>query len=549
MKQVLSAIISLLFLSSVGFSQNVGIGTNTPNANALLDLKSGSKGLLVPRMDSTSRKAIPNTKGLLVYDSTYSSFYFNNGTSWQKMSGSTGGSQLIANGNNVGDMLFWNGSNWDVVPAGKGGQYLQFGTNNTPAWTGDEFPKVQTLPVTNIGSRSATGNMTLISMGLNQTNSGSQFSYHYKGVCFSTTANPVISSGWINQYTDSNSTIGNYSYDIGNLLVNTTYYVRSFGYNNAGVGYGNQLSFTTLNGPVSLPRIGLSNNETISDSTIVGIYSEVSDQGGALVTSRGLVYGTNSNPTIANSVISNGTGAGSFITNINHLLPNTTYFIRAYATNSAGTAYSDQIMVTTTPTIVTICGAKWAKQNLRRNYYTYCNGCSYTSINQLSDSVSWSQQYSYYPAAWCWYKNDSATYASTYGMIYNKTASSLLFINGWHIPTLSEAKALLKCLDASYDSSQLISYVAGGALKEAGTSHWRSPNAGASNTSGFTGLPGGMRNVDASFSGQGTLSAWWVYDSVTQNYYILKLSNTTPYATLTLATDNEGCSIRLVKDN
>jgi len=544
-KLLLTITITLLY--TLGYSQNVGIGTNNPNANAILDLKSGSKGLLVPRMDSTSRKAIPNTKGLLVYDSTYSSFYFNNGTSWQKMSGGTGGSQLIANGNNVGDMLYWNGSNWDVLAAGKGGQYLQFGANNTPAWTGDEFPKVQTLPVTNIGSRSATGNMTLISMGLSQTNSGYQ-SYHFKGVCLSTTANPVISGGWIDPYSDSNSTIGNYSYDIGNLLVNTTYYVRSYGFNNAGTVYGNQVSFTTLNGPVSLPVLySYIYYNSVTDTSVIGVQATLTDQGGALVTSRGLVYGTNSNPTIANSAISNGIGAGSFITNINHLLPNTTYYIRAYATNSAGTAYSDQIIITTAPTAITICGKTWGKQNLRISYLNQY-GTQYL-INQLSDSVSWSQQYTGSSAAWCWYKNDSATYANTYGKLYNKTAATSTLLQGWHIPTLSEAKALLKCVDASYDSSLLISYVAGGALKEAGTSHWRTPNAGASNTSGFTALPGGMRNADASFSGQGLLGAWWVYDPATSNYYILKLSNTTPYATLSLATDNEGCSIRLVKDN
>ena len=63
-------------------SQTVAIGTITPNTNAALDVKSGTKGILVPRMDSVARKNIPNTKGLMVYDTTTSSFWYNSGTQW-----------------------------------------------------------------------------------------------------------------------------------------------------------------------------------------------------------------------------------------------------------------------------------------------------------------------------------------------------------------------------------------------------------------------------------------------------------------------------------
>src|SRR5882757_7990735 len=73
-------------------SQNVAINNDgsLPNSNAMLDIKSGNKGLLIPRMDSIARKAIPNTKGLLVYDSTYGSYWFNNGVAWQNISTGSG---------------------------------------------------------------------------------------------------------------------------------------------------------------------------------------------------------------------------------------------------------------------------------------------------------------------------------------------------------------------------------------------------------------------------------------------------------------------------
>lgn len=66
-------------------AQNIGIGTAVPNVNAVLEVKSSSKGILIPRMDSVARKNIPNTKGLMVYDTTSNSFWFNNGTQWSQV--------------------------------------------------------------------------------------------------------------------------------------------------------------------------------------------------------------------------------------------------------------------------------------------------------------------------------------------------------------------------------------------------------------------------------------------------------------------------------
>lgn len=74
-----------IILSELSFSQNVGIGINNPNTNAKLEIYSDNKGILIPRMDSIQRKNIINTKGLLLYDSTSNSFWYNNGTAWQEL--------------------------------------------------------------------------------------------------------------------------------------------------------------------------------------------------------------------------------------------------------------------------------------------------------------------------------------------------------------------------------------------------------------------------------------------------------------------------------
>jgi hypothetical protein len=120
MKRAIAFLLFVTVGSYVSFGQ-VGIGTITPNANAKLDITDGSKGLLIPRMDSVHRKSIPNTVGMLVYDSTYKSFYFNNGTVWQPIAGS--GS--LPAGQNPGDLLYWNGSSWVILPVGQNGQTLR----------------------------------------------------------------------------------------------------------------------------------------------------------------------------------------------------------------------------------------------------------------------------------------------------------------------------------------------------------------------------------------------------------------------------------------
>src|SRR6266700_6950723 len=76
----------LLFINTV-HSQNLAVNTDgsLANPNAILDIKSGNKGLLIPRMDATARQSIPNTKGLLVYDTTTNSFWYNTGTQWQNI--------------------------------------------------------------------------------------------------------------------------------------------------------------------------------------------------------------------------------------------------------------------------------------------------------------------------------------------------------------------------------------------------------------------------------------------------------------------------------
>jgi Calx-beta domain/Bacterial Ig-like domain (group 2) len=109
------------------FSQNIGIGTVTPNNNAVLDIQSLNKGILIPRMDSTTRKQIPNVPGLLVYDSTTKTLWQNNGAAWENY-------YVIPKGIINGDMLFWSGTQWVRLPASTAGKVLTVNGAGLPEW-------------------------------------------------------------------------------------------------------------------------------------------------------------------------------------------------------------------------------------------------------------------------------------------------------------------------------------------------------------------------------------------------------------------------------
>lgn len=134
MKKILLLLL-LTAIYTLGFSQSVGIGTDTPDTNAILEIRSDTKGLLIPRMDSTARKALPDTKGMMVYDTTTNSFWFNTGESWLKPVSSDGTQQLPPNGNDNGEMLYWQDGKWVLVPKGNEGEVLTF-CNGKPTWGG-----------------------------------------------------------------------------------------------------------------------------------------------------------------------------------------------------------------------------------------------------------------------------------------------------------------------------------------------------------------------------------------------------------------------------
>jgi len=242
-----------------------------------------------------------------------------------------------------------------------------------------------------------------------------------------------------------------------------------------------------------------------------GCGGNIINDGGKTVTSRGMCWSTGITPTVADKKTNDGSGAGIFFSTITGLQPNTTYFARAYATNSNGTGYGSTMSFTTQPgvididgnvyNIVTIGTQTWMTENLRTTRFRNGN-----NIPHVTDNSAWS---SLSTPAYCWNNNDSSAYAHIYGALYNWYAVSAgnLCPEGWHVPTDGQWTTLTNYLGGEN--------VAGGKMKEAGTEHWNSPNTGATNESGFTALPGGARSTDGSYGAHGEFAFFW---SATQSF-------------------------------
>ncbi|HDP55581.1 MAG TPA: hypothetical protein ENN24_07895 [Bacteroidetes bacterium] len=236
----------------------------------------------------------------------------------------------------------------------------------------------------------------------------------------------------------------------------------------------------------------------------------ITDDGGATVTARGVCWSTSQNPTISDSKTEDGTGAGSFTSSISGLTPNTTYYVRAYATNSAGTGYGSTMSFTTFESAVDIDGnfystviignQEWFAENLKTTKYN--NG---TPIPNVTSNSDWSSLTS---GAYAWYENNEATYKNAYGALYNWYAVStgILCPTGWRVPTDADWTTL-----TDYAGGES---VAGGKLKSTRTApdahpRWDSPNTGATDEYGFSALPGGYRYDSGDFFYVGKYGYWW----------------------------------------
>jgi uncharacterized protein (TIGR02145 family) len=145
---------------------------------------------------------------------------------------------------------------------------------------------------------------------------------------------------------------------------------------------------------------------------------------------------------------------------------------------------------------VTIGTQTWMAENLRAT--TYNDGTSISNVTRATEWVNLTT------GAYCnWNNTTNTDTIATYGRMYNWYAvnKGKLCPTGWHVPADAEWSTLTNYLGGEN--------VAGGKLKETGTTHWLSPNTGATNETGFTALPGGYRYIEGTFYSVGNYGLWW----------------------------------------
>jgi uncharacterized protein (TIGR02145 family) len=188
---------------------------------------------------------------------------------------------------------------------------------------------------------------------------------------------------------------------------------------------------------------------------------------------------------------------------------------------------------------VTIGNQTWMAENLKTAKYN--DG---TVIPNVTNANQWSNDTI---GAWVYYNNDVINNAK-YGKLYNWYAVSLttngnknVCPTGWHIPTDAEWTVLTDFLGG--DS------VAGSKMKEVDTTNWKSPNTNATNSSLFTGLPGGERQRDGNYFNVGSNGYWWSSTEDVENYALLRnLRYSYGYANRNGKAKWYGLSVRCLKD-
>jgi uncharacterized protein (TIGR02145 family) len=376
--------------------------------------------------------------------------------------------------------------------------YLRaYATNSTGTGYGNEFgfstsqvsvPFLTTAGISSITQTTATsgGNITADNGGF----------VTMRGVCWSISENPTIRD---NKTSDGTGT-GVFTSNLTGLMGNTRYYVSAYAENNAGLKYAIPVIFTT--GPV-VPTITTTAVSSITFTTC-NTGGNINNDGGSQVTVRGTCWSTSPEPTISDSKTTDGTGTGNFVSNLTGLTSNTTYYCRAYAINDIGTGYGPQQIFKTDPlsisdidgnvyNVIRIGTQLWTKENLKVTRYN--NG---DIIPDVTDSLTWNHLST---AAYCDYDNTPSN-STIYGRLYNwYTVDDTRNVCpvGWHVPNGAELSVMLTLLGWDLNT--------GGNLKETGSSHWALPNSGATNESGFTALPGGVRATYGFILM--TMQGWW----------------------------------------
>jgi uncharacterized protein (TIGR02145 family) len=397
-------------------------------------------------------------------------------------------------------------------------------------------PTVSTFDAQNISGAEATVSGKVTSKGNAEITA--------VGVCWGITFLPTIDS---NKVVASLADSG-FTANITALKAGVVYYARAFAANSSGVGYGNVVSFRTKG---DLPT-AITENASITGNSAVLNGKVIPNE---LLTKVTFEYGFTASYGNSVAAVQGDISGGLTVpvtAQITGLQKNTTYHFRVKAENARGTGYgTDNTFKILDPdgtigavtdfegntykTIV-IGSDVWMMENLKVTRYNDGAQIPYVTGFEWGDLTS---------PAYCWYGNDKTTYGDIHGGLYNWYAvnTGKLAPQGWHVATNADWNRLIDYLGGAN--------VAGGKMK-AISPHWRSPNVGATNSSGFSALGSGAR-FESGFTDLLDTGLWWTStSSATPEYAFYRFlrgsSATIDDSFNILNLKNKGFSVRCVKD-
>jgi len=306
---------------------------------------------------------------------------------------------------------------------------------------------------------------------------------------------------------------------------------------------------------IKIPTVSTNSITDITKST-AKCGGNVTNDGSETLNGRGLCWSTTPIPTIKDSITKEATSTGYFYSAMTKLLPKTKYYVRAYASNSAGVGYGEIFSFTTsdgvidessvtygvlkdnngnTYKIVKIGTQVWMAENLK--VITYNDG---DTIPNSTNSLNWSKLSS---GAFCNYNNSSEN-ISIYGRIYNGFAvkTGKLCPTGWHIPNETEWTTLITTVGGDK--------VAGLTLKDMGAARWDLRTSNANNRYGFTSIPSGARAVSGGFHDMGNTATYWSSSSVDAKTYMhfIELGTDSLSIETSLDDNSNGYSVRCLRN-
>lgn len=391
------------------------------------------------------------------------------------------------------------------------------------------------------------------------------------GFCWSEFEDPVL-------YDDSISlgqaeTKGSFHSTIDGLVALNTYHVRAYAITPKEIFYGNEKVFTASELVVPTVRTYQVQHFDRHSATC---YGYVVLEGSAPVTERGMCWSTSRKPKVEDGHKSDEEGGlGPFNLELAGLRENTVYYVRAYARNSRGVAYGAEFSFKTLAeneisdfdgniySTIVIGEQTWMRTNLRVTHYS--DG---TPIPHVEDADEWSRL-THESKAYSWYNNEEH-YAVAYGALYtwpavmNGTEGSRenpggiqgVCPDGWHVPSdleWQEMEIYLGMDPAMADTMLFRSRGEdiGGKFKETGFTHWRSPNTGATNLSGFAAVGGGLRNAYGQFRNLNRDGKYWTATlyKETQGPLARGLSFSNTYIDRDYEHNFNAASVRCVKDD